>query len=55
MPEGAVRLLEQRRLPAEEVYVERREAAVVAHAIRTKEISCRDQRGSTHGASQGSG
>jgi hypothetical protein len=30
---GAVRRLEQRRLPAEEVQVERRGAAVVAHAI----------------------
>src|SRR5574337_1018055 len=35
---GAVRLLDQRRLPAEEVYVECRDAAAVAHAIRTMQI-----------------
>lgn len=38
MPEGAVRLLDQRRLPAEEVYVECRDVAAVAHAIRSMQI-----------------
>jgi len=37
-PEGAVRLLDQRRLPAEEVYVECRDMAAVARAIRTMQI-----------------
>src|SRR3990172_5178746 len=37
-PEGVVRLLDQRRLPAEEVYVECRDVAAVAHAIRTMQI-----------------
>lgn len=37
-PEGAARLLEQRQLPAEEVYAECRDVAAVAHAIRTKQI-----------------
>lgn len=37
-PDGAVRLLDQRRLPAAEVYVECRDAAAVAHAIRTMQI-----------------
>jgi methylthioribose-1-phosphate isomerase len=36
--DGTVRLLDQRRLPAEEVYVECREVAAVAHAIRTMQI-----------------
>ncbi|MDE2180146.1 MAG: S-methyl-5-thioribose-1-phosphate isomerase [candidate division NC10 bacterium] len=36
--EGTVRLLDQRRLPAEEVYVECRDAAAVAHAIRSMQI-----------------
>ncbi|MDE2181175.1 MAG: S-methyl-5-thioribose-1-phosphate isomerase, partial [candidate division NC10 bacterium] len=35
---GMVRLLDQRRLPAEEVYVECRDAAAVAHAIRSMQI-----------------
>ncbi len=35
---GTVRLLDQRRLPAEEVYVECRDAAAVAHAIRSMQI-----------------
>src|SRR5574337_614970 len=35
---GAVRLLDQRRLPTEKVYVECRDAAAVAHAIRTMQI-----------------
>lgn len=52
-PEGAIRLLYQRRLPAEEVQAECRDVAAVAHAIRTKRIHYRDQCGSTHGASQG--
>lgn len=37
-PDGAVRLLDQRRLPTEEVYVECRDVAAVAHAIRTMQI-----------------
>lgn len=37
-PEGVVRLLDQRRLPAEEVYVECRDTAAVAHAIRSMQI-----------------
>src|SRR5574337_2117550 len=35
---GTVRLLDQRRLPAEEVYIECRDAAAVAHAIRLMQI-----------------
>jgi methylthioribose-1-phosphate isomerase len=35
---GAVRLLDQRRLPTEEVYVECRDAGTVAHAIRSMQI-----------------
>lgn len=35
---GAVRLLDQTRLPAEEVYVECRDVAAVAHAIRSMQI-----------------
>jgi methylthioribose-1-phosphate isomerase len=38
MPEGGVRLLDQRRLPAEEVYVECRDTEAVAHAIRSMQI-----------------
>ena len=36
--EDTVRLLDQRRLPTEEVYVECRDMAAVAHAIRTMQI-----------------
>ncbi|MDE2059558.1 MAG: S-methyl-5-thioribose-1-phosphate isomerase [candidate division NC10 bacterium] len=35
---GTVRLLDQRRLPVEEVYVECRDMAAVAHAIRSMQI-----------------
>src|SRR5574341_1397407 len=37
-PDGTVRLIDQRRLPLEEVYVECRDAAAVAHAIRSMQI-----------------
>src|SRR3989304_4716467 len=37
-PEGTVRLIDQRRLPLEEVYVECRDVAAVADAIRTMQI-----------------
>src|SRR5574341_638017 len=37
-PDGTVRLIDQRRLPLEEVYVECRDVATVAHAIRSMQI-----------------
>jgi len=37
-PDGTVRLIDQRRLPLEEVYVECRDVAAVADAIRTMQI-----------------
>src|SRR3972149_6029832 len=37
-PDGTVRLIDQRRLPVEEVYVECRDVTAVAHAIRTMQI-----------------
>ena len=37
-PAGTVRLIDQRRLPLEEIYVECRDVAAVADAIRTMQI-----------------
>jgi len=37
-PDGTVRLIDQRRLPLEEIYVECRDVAAVADAIRTMQI-----------------
>lgn len=37
-PAGGVRILDQRRLPTEEVYIECRDAEAVAHAIRSMQI-----------------
>src|SRR3972149_5997163 len=37
-PDGTVRLIDQRRLPLEEVYIECRDVAAVADAIRTMQI-----------------